>query len=143
MGDVATGAPRHIGPAKQSLETALALADRLASLPAIFPAVGAGDQLHQVEDVTVFDDDPAIHIGFAQAKARVAGDRDHGRAIRQADRDRLAASRAEAPAAAVRHDERQLPFADDLADQLVNQRHANAPSSAASGWIATQLRGSQ
>ena len=54
------------------LSRSLAPAKRVAPVALVLPAVGADDQLEQVEDRPVLDDQPPVHIGFAKAEPRVA-----------------------------------------------------------------------
>ena len=72
MGDVARapGAGRCGGT--DVLSRLSALPEQPCGPARLFPAVGAGDQLEQVEDGAVLDDQAAVHIGFADAEPRVA-----------------------------------------------------------------------
>src|SRR5215204_3207957 len=60
MGDVLARAPRLIALPEVFLQPVLALADGLAASAAGFPGIGAGDHLHEVEDVAVLDGEAAV-----------------------------------------------------------------------------------
>ena len=99
-----------------------ALRHELATLAAELPAIGADDQLQQVEDAAFLDDQAAVHIGLAEREARVADDIEGELAIGKADGDRLGVGiGTEALALAVGGDQRQPPLLDERAKQFPDQ----------------------
>jgi hypothetical protein len=99
-----------------------ALRHEFATLAAKLPAIGADDQLEQVEDAAVLDDQPTIHIGLAEREPRVADDFEGEPAIGEANGDRLGVGiGAEALALAVGGDQRHPPRFDERAKQFTDQ----------------------
>ena len=78
--------------AEPPLERGSCPSDRLAALPASSQRLDAGDQLEKVEDGAVLDDQAPVHIGFADAEPRVAGDGEADLAVGEANRQMLAAA---------------------------------------------------
>ena len=125
VGDVALRLGGAVA-AEQPLPAQLALLDRLAAVAAFLPPVVGGDELQQVEDRPVLDDQPAVHIGFADRQARVAHQLEQHLAVGDADGQRLAAAGSVSLALAVGHDDRNLPPPQKRSDQPPNQAHALA-----------------
>ncbi len=123
MGDVAPR-PLRLVAAEQALDRAQpALAEQLALVARILPAVLAGDQLHQVEDRAVLDDQAAVHIGLAEPETRVPGDVEPDPAVGEADGEPRAAAGTAGLALAVGRDDREAAFLEQLVHELADQRH--------------------
>ena len=73
-------------PAQQ---LALAAAHRLPALAAVLPPIGPDEHLEQIEDRPVLDDQPPVHVGFAEVQPRVAGDIEGHLAVGEADGEML------------------------------------------------------
>ena len=99
-----------------------ALRHELATLAAELPAIGADDQLQQVEDRAFLDYQPTVHIGLAERQPRVADDIEGELSIGKANGDRLGVGiGTEALALAVGGDQRHPPLFDERAQQFPDQ----------------------
>jgi hypothetical protein len=127
MGDVALRAHRLVAAEQPLQPLDLALFEDRAALPAIFPAVGADDQLEKVEDRPILDRQPSIHIGFAQRQPRILDQVKRDPSVGETDRQCLAAARPIGFATAVGLDQRDPPFGQQGSDQTGYQRHACTP----------------
>ncbi len=136
MGDVALR-PGGAVAAEQPLPAQLALLDRLAVVAAFLPPVVGGDQLEQVEDRPVLDDQPAVHIGFADRQARVAHQLEDHPPVGDANGQLLTAAGTIGFAASVRLDQCDPAASQQRPDQPGNQRH-EPPSMSATGWPVTR-----
>src|SRR6185369_530121 len=87
--------PDRVVALQEAHQPLLAAGQRLAALALLLPAVGADDHLEEVEDRSVLDDDPAVHVGLADAEARILGDVEADLAVGEADREVPTAARAE------------------------------------------------
>ena len=88
--------PYRIVAEEQPVEPPSCPLESAACVPAlVLPAVRADDQLEQVEDRPVLDDQPAVHVGFAEPEPRILDDVERDLAIREAHRQVLPAAASE------------------------------------------------
>ena len=122
VSDVAPGALEVVGR-QQPLQRPLALGQDGAAFAAILPAVRPDHHFYEVEHGAVLDDQPPVHIGFAEAQTQVAGDVEADTAVGEPNSEVLAAARAERLGSIAGSEEGDAAFRKQLVHQLADQRH--------------------
>ena len=100
--------------------------DRRANAPqpmSTAPAEVGKAKIKEIVDVAVFDDERAIHIGFAEGEIGIQEQLRNDARIHDTDGYRWRAV-ADVMGAAVGRDNSQCAFADDLPEQTPQQKHA-------------------
>ena len=130
MGDVAPRGACAVETLKPPLEPILDEAGQRTAQgdPPLFPFAVGADEVDQVANVALLKDDPPVHIGFGGMEMRIARNEAHDPFVGHADRHRpdRRIGRAEGLPAAVGKDHRQFAAPEQIADELVQQRH---------GWL--------
>ena len=144
MGDVAQRRRLPVERPQQVSEPA-ALAQEWIGSFAVFPAMAAANDVDEVEDLALFDDQPAVHEGFGGTQSGVADDIAGDAGIGQPHRDgaESAVGRAVAIIRAVMVDEPDLAGFDVVSQRLVEQPHARSPLSPAAVKNARRRRSSR
>jgi hypothetical protein len=132
MRDVARRASPPVDQRQLAHQLAAAATDRLARLSARLPGRVRGHQIEQVENVSLLEDQPTVHVGFADADLRVAEDVADDLVVGQPQHHPPPASVVaaigprvplgiEQPVRVAEHEGRAQPVTDRLAEQPVEE----------------------